>query len=88
MGIKTKFNIIDPRVITPALGQGAIALVVNRKNVKLNLIIKKLNHTKTSIETECERNFLRALDGSCQTPVGGYANIKGTNDKKKIIFFF
>ena len=87
LGIKTKFNIIDPRVITPALGQGAIALVVNRKNVKLNLIIKKLNHTKTSIETECERNFLRALDGSCQTPVGGYANLKGTNDKKKIIFF-
>ena len=88
LGIKTKFNIIDPRVITPALGQGAIALVVNRKNVKVNLIIKKLNHTKTSIETECERNFLRALDGSCQTPVGGYANLEGNTDKKKIIFFF
>ena len=88
LGIETKFNVIDPRIITPALGQGAIALVWKKTNLNVNSIIKKLNHTKTSLETECERNFLRALDGNCQTPVGGYAIIKNINGEKKIIFSF
>ncbi len=40
------------------------------------------------METECERNFLRASDGNCQTPVGGYALIKNINGEKKMTFPF
>ena len=58
------------------------------KNINLNRVIRKLNHTKTFLETECERIFLNALDGSCQTPVGGYAILKKINNKDKIIFNF
>ena len=65
-----------------------IALVVNVKNININKVIRKLNHTKTFLETECERIFLNALDGSCQTPVGGYAILKKINNKDKIIFNF
>ncbi len=86
IGIKTSYNIIDPRIIFPALGQGAIALVVNEKNKEINRTIRKLNHNQTFIETECERIFLSALDGSCQTPVGGYALLKNIENKKKIVF--
>ncbi len=88
IGANVCFNIIDPRVISPALGQGAIALVVNKKNKEINKIIRKLNHMKTFIETECERIFLSALDGSCNTPVGGYAVLKKIGNKKKVFFNF
>ena len=43
--------------MVPALGQGIIALVVNVKNININKLIKKLNHTKTFLETECEGFF-------------------------------
>ena len=82
------YKTIDPRVILPALGQGAIALVVNVKNIKVNKVIRSLNHTQTFLETECERIFLNALDGSCHTPVGGYAALKKINNKDKIAFNF
>ena len=80
------FHIIDPRTIIPALGQGAIALVVNKSNKEIKKIIAKLNHEKTFIETDCERIFLEALDGSCKTPVGGYALLKKIGKQKKIYF--
>ena len=89
LGFNNKgYQIIDPEIIMPALGQGAIALVVNSKNKEVNKIISKLNHYNTFLETECERIFLRALDGSCQTPVGGYAVIKKYGDKQRILFSF
>lgn len=88
LDINKSYKIIDPRVIVPALGQGTIALVVNVKNRSVNRVIRRLNHSQTFIETACERIFLNALDGSCQTPVGGYANLKRTNNEDKIIFNF
>ena len=88
LDVKKSYKTIDPRVILPALGQGAIALVVNVKNIKINNVIRSLNHTQTFLETECERIFLNALDGSCQTPVGGYASLKRINNKDKLAFNF
>ena len=88
LDVKKSYKTIDPRVILPALGQGAIALVVNVKNIKINNVIRSLNHTQTFLETECERIFLNALDGSCQTPVGGYASLKKINNKDKLAFNF
>tara|TARA_B100000963_G_scaffold354379_1_gene370796 strand:+ start:670 stop:1587 length:918 start_codon:yes stop_codon:yes gene_type:complete len=88
LDVKKSYKTIDPRVILPALGQGAIALVVNVKNIKINKVIRSLNHTQTFLETECERIFLNALDGSCQTPVGGYASLKRINNKDKLAFNF
>ena len=83
LSCKQKYKIIDTNMVAPSLGQGAIALVVNKKNKLINKIINKLNHPKTFLETECERIFLNALDGSCQTPVGGFAVLENHN---KIVF--
>ena len=88
LDVKKSYKTIDPRVILPALGQGAIALVVNVKNINVNKVIRSLNHAQTFLETECERIFLNALDGSCQTPVGGYASLKKINNKVKLAFNF
>tara|TARA_B100000963_G_scaffold340954_1_gene340171 strand:+ start:291 stop:1214 length:924 start_codon:yes stop_codon:yes gene_type:complete len=86
--IVNPYQIIDPRKILPALGQGVIALVINKSQKKIRTIIKKFNHENTFIEIDCERIFLKALDGSCKTPVGGYAKIKNNGRKKKIYFHY
>lgn len=35
--------------------------------------IAKLNHEETRLAVACERAFLLTLDGSCRTPIAGYA---------------
>ena len=32
-----------------------------------------LNHEETRLAVACERAFLETLDGSCRTPIAGYA---------------
>lgn len=33
-----------------------------------------LNHEETRLAVACERAFLETLDGSCRTPIAGYAS--------------
>lgn len=34
-----------------------------------------LNHEETRLAVVCERAFLAALDGSCRTPIAGWARV-------------
>ena len=86
LGIKKNYYSLDLNLMVPAVGQGAIALVVNVKNLRVKEILKKLNDEDTFIEVSCERAFLEALDGSCKTPVGAYAKID-KKGKQKIMNF-
>lgn len=36
--------------------------------------IASLNHEETRLAVACERSFLLTLDGSCRTPIAGYAS--------------
>ena len=36
--------------------------------------IASLNHDETRLAVACERAFLETLDGSCRTPIAGYAS--------------
>ena len=58
--------------MTPSPGQGVIALVV-RENDNNLVFLKKVNDPSSFIESECERIYLSALDGSCETLVGALA---------------
>ena len=70
--------------MTPSPGQGVIALVVRENDNNLSFL-KKVNHPSSFIESECERIYLSALDGSCETPVGALAKIKLIKKKKRFI---
>ena len=35
--------------------------------------LASLNHEETRLAVACERAFLETLDGSCRTPIAGYA---------------
>lgn len=83
--IQKNYKKIDIRSIVPSAGQGVIA-IVTRKNKMIEQLIKELNHTKTFIESDCERLFLKSLDGSCKTPIGAIAKIV-KKEKKDYLFF-
>ena len=86
LNITENYKSIDIRNIIPAVGKGVIALVI-KKNKYTETLIDQINHKSTFIESDCERQFLRALDGSCKTPIGALAKIVKRNNNKKQIFF-
>ena len=86
LNITENYKSIDIRNVIPAVGQGVIALVI-KKNKYTETLIDQINHKSTFIESDCERQFLRALDGSCKTPIGAIAKIVKRNNNKKQIFF-
>ncbi len=56
----------------PAVAQGAIALQVKHGSGALAYVMK-INHAESNTAVTCERAFMAALDGSCRTPIAGYA---------------
>ena len=63
------FTTIDPEVIVPAAGQGAIA-IVSRKGSMAALDLKFCEETERAVSFEKE--VLAILDGGCQSPAGVY----------------
>ncbi|KAL5167964.1 Porphobilinogen deaminase, chloroplastic [Glycine soja] len=57
----------------PAVAQGAIGIACRSDDDKMAEYIASLNHEETRLAVVCERAFLQTLDGSCRTPIAGYA---------------
>ncbi|MBI1274253.1 MAG: hydroxymethylbilane synthase [Alphaproteobacteria bacterium] len=66
-------SIVEPEVILPAAGQGAIAVEIRRKDERCNTYTQAINDPRSWAPVTAERGFLRALDGSCSTPIGAHA---------------
>ncbi|KOM27677.1 hypothetical protein LR48_Vigan442s011300 [Vigna angularis] len=58
----------------PAVAQGAIGIACRSDDDKMAEYIASLNHEETRLAVVCERAFLQTLDGSCRTPIAGYAS--------------
>ena len=84
LGISSNFFSLSTELVVPAPGQGAIAIVVKKDKTFVRKIVQKLNDEKTYLEVCCEREFLKALDGSCKTPIGAYAKIKKSKGTKML----
>jgi hydroxymethylbilane synthase len=63
----------------PAPGQGAICVETRIGDGRVGEIVAPLNHAETAAALHCERAFLAVLDGSCRTPIAGYARVEGEN---------
>ena len=59
--------------MVPAVGQGVIAVVCREQDIKNENLAKEITHGSTKQIVECERNFLMALEGNCETPIGANA---------------
>jgi hydroxymethylbilane synthase len=62
-------------VMLPAVAQGSIGLQCRSDDAKNLEYVKALNHPSSTVCVECERSFLRSLDGNCRTPIAGQAKI-------------
>jgi hydroxymethylbilane synthase len=68
---------LDPDVVPPAPGQGAIALQVRRDDARMLAMIAAIDDDGTRVAVEAERGFLRASGGGCRAPIGALATLVG-----------
>ncbi len=70
-------DILDPDTFPPAPAQGAICIESRIGDTVTDALLAPINDIRTYDTVSCERAFLGALDGSCRTPIGGYAVCEG-----------
>jgi hydroxymethylbilane synthase len=68
---------LEPEVMLPAVGQGAIGIECRAGDQALLELLAAIDHRPTSIAVAAERACLDALDGSCHTPIGSHATLDG-----------
>jgi len=68
---------LDTAVSLPAVGQGAVAIECRIDDKATNELIAPLNHHATQLCVSAERAMNAHLDGGCQVPIGGYAELHG-----------
>uniref|UniRef100_A0A2P2JY39 Porphobilinogen deaminase, chloroplastic n=1 Tax=Rhizophora mucronata TaxID=61149 RepID=A0A2P2JY39_RHIMU len=66
-------SILSVDDMLPAVAQGAIGIACRSDDGKMANYLASLNHEDTRLAVACERAFLETLDGSCRTPIAGYA---------------
>ncbi|MCW8826185.1 MAG: hydroxymethylbilane synthase [Gammaproteobacteria bacterium] len=86
---------IEVDTILPAVGQGAVGIECREDDAEINLLLAPLNDAHTSARVTAERAMNRRLEGGCQVPIGGYAELDhgvillqglvGSVDGKRII---
>ena len=76
LGLKDRIkSVLTPEQSLPAPGQGALGIELVEGDAAMAEVVAPLNDTETAHCVKAERAFSRALGGSCQVPLGGYAII-------------
>jgi len=68
---------LRPEVSLPAAGQGALGIECRVDDARINRLIAPLVHEPTRLLVQCERAMNRRLNGGCQVPIAGYAQLQG-----------
>ncbi len=61
----------------PAVGQGAIGIECRMDDDDINDLIAPLNHHDTFLRVRAERAMNTRLNGGCQVPIAGFAELDG-----------
>lgn len=69
--------ILDIDDFLPAVGQGAVGITAREDDRATLAALAPILHADTGYALTAERAFLRVLDGSCRTPLAGFARIEG-----------
>jgi hydroxymethylbilane synthase len=70
-------NTISSDDSLPAVGQGALGIECRADRADLAAVLAPLHHADTAACVLAERAMSRALAGSCQVPLGGFAEVIG-----------
>ncbi|MEE9310609.1 MAG: hydroxymethylbilane synthase [Cocleimonas sp.] len=63
----------------PAIGQGAVGIECRSDDAEINALLAPLNHKDTAIRVSAERAQNTRLNGGCQVPIGGFAELLDNN---------
>src|SRR6266446_9311311 len=63
-------QVIPAEVMTPAAGQGALAIEIRNGDAATRAAVAFLDDAATRATTTCERALLSKLGGGCQVPIG------------------
>ena len=66
---------IPTQEMTPAAGQGCLALEARSGDERVSSLAKRLSDPMSRLRLTAERALVRALGASCHTPVGAYAEL-------------
>ena len=77
LGLEAPHAVIDPHVMLPAAGQGALAAATLERGALRQVVREILNHEASERAALAERAMLRALEGGCRVPVGALGAVEG-----------
>ncbi len=66
---------LQPEDCLPAIAQGALGLEIRCEDENTGTLLAPLHHGATATAVTAERAFLARLEGGCQVPVAGYAQL-------------
>ncbi|MBK9161030.1 MAG: hydroxymethylbilane synthase [Nitrosomonadales bacterium] len=69
-------NIISSEDSLPAVGQGALGIECRADRADVIACLQPLHHADTAACVLAERAMSRTLNGSCQVPLGGFAELR------------
>lgn len=72
-------EVLPPKVMLSAVGQGAVCIQCRRNDVKIIDLLEKINNNMSFIGVKSERSFMKTVNGSCFTPLAALAEYVSEN---------
>jgi hydroxymethylbilane synthase len=66
---------IEPEIMLPAVGQGALCVEGRINDKEIDPIVSGLDHAGSHIAVLAERAFSQRLEGGCQVPIAAHATV-------------
>lgn len=67
--------VLSPELMVPSACQGIVGITVRAEDAELRAMLAAIEDPEAKAVATAERALLAALDGSCRTPIGGYARL-------------
>jgi hydroxymethylbilane synthase len=76
LGLADKASVVlNPELMVPSACQGIVGITVREADTELRELLSGIEDPQAKAVATAERALLGALDGSCRTPIGGYARL-------------
>jgi len=76
LGLEARASLpLSPDLMVPAACQGIVGITIRSEDTELLAMLAGIEDPEAKAVATAERALLAALDGSCRTPIGGYARL-------------
>ena len=77
IGLTEKIGYYLPEtLLIPAPAQGALGIQLRKNDASVYTLVQGIECTQDDLEVQAERMFLKAVNGSCNIPIGATATLK------------